>query len=153
MIKKIITTDTHYSGVIMSMMASQVTGVLFVCATVCSGADQRNHKTPRHWPLWGEFPHKGPVMRKMFPVGDAVTSSCMQTVICVNHRIDHTPIVIFNRWHIIINIVSKLSNLFSKYGEQIQCLQMLTGCIMSQICKCIWILISCYCLIRFQKSI
>ena len=28
----------------MSAMASQITGVLIVCSTVCSGADQRNHQ-------------------------------------------------------------------------------------------------------------
>ena len=31
----------HCSDVIMSSMASQVTGVLVVYATVCSGADQK----------------------------------------------------------------------------------------------------------------
>ena len=35
----------------MSPMASQITGVSIVCPTVCSGADQRNIKAPRHWPL------------------------------------------------------------------------------------------------------
>ena len=45
----------HYSDVIMSAMASQITGVSMVCSTVCLGADQRKHQTPRHWPLWGEF--------------------------------------------------------------------------------------------------
>ena len=30
-------------------------GVSIVYSTVCSGADQRNIKTPRHWHLWGEF--------------------------------------------------------------------------------------------------
>ena len=29
----------------MSAMASQITGVLFVCSTVCSGADQRKHRS------------------------------------------------------------------------------------------------------------
>ena len=38
----------------MSAMASQITGVSFIGATVCSGADQRNIKAPRNWPLWGE---------------------------------------------------------------------------------------------------
>ena len=38
-----------------SGMASQITGVTIVYSTVCSGADQRNIKAPRHWPLWGEF--------------------------------------------------------------------------------------------------
>ena len=45
----------HYSDVIMSAMACQITGALIVYLTVCSGADQENIKAPRHWPLWGEF--------------------------------------------------------------------------------------------------
>ena len=35
----------HYSDVIMSVMASQITGVLIVYSTVCSGADQRKHQS------------------------------------------------------------------------------------------------------------
>ena len=35
----------HYSDVIMSAMASQITGVSSVCSTVCSGADQRKHQS------------------------------------------------------------------------------------------------------------
>ena len=46
--------NRHYTDVINSAMASQITGVPIVCSTVCSGADQENVKAPRHWPLWGE---------------------------------------------------------------------------------------------------
>ena len=31
----------HYSDVIVSAMASQITGVSFVCSAVCSGADKK----------------------------------------------------------------------------------------------------------------
>ena len=34
----------HYSDAIVSAMASQITGVLIVHSTVCSGADGRKHK-------------------------------------------------------------------------------------------------------------
>ena len=52
----------------MNVMASQITGVSIGYSIVCSGADQRNIKAPRHWPsVTGEFPHKGPVTRKMLP--------------------------------------------------------------------------------------
>ena len=45
----------HYSDVILSAMASQITGVTIVCLTVFLGADQRKKiKAPSHWPLWGE---------------------------------------------------------------------------------------------------
>ena len=33
----------HYAGVIMGATESQITGVLIVCSTVCSDADQRKH--------------------------------------------------------------------------------------------------------------
>ena len=42
---------SYYSDVIMIAMASRITGV----STVCSGADQKNIKAPRHWPSWGDF--------------------------------------------------------------------------------------------------
>ena len=35
----------HYNDVIMSAMASQITGVSIVCSTVYSGADQRKHQS------------------------------------------------------------------------------------------------------------
>ena len=38
--------NVHYSYVIMSAMASQITGVLIVCLNVCSVADQRKHQSP-----------------------------------------------------------------------------------------------------------
>ena len=46
--------EDHYSHVIMSAMASQITSVSIVYSTVCSGAEE-NIKALRHWPLWGEF--------------------------------------------------------------------------------------------------
>ena len=64
-------TDTHYSDVIMSAMASLITGVSIVCSNGCSGAYQRKHQSsvplafvrgihrrPVH------SPHKGPVTPK-----------------------------------------------------------------------------------------
>ena len=38
----------------MSAMTSQITNVLIVYSTVCSGKINENIKAPRHWPLWGE---------------------------------------------------------------------------------------------------
>ena len=67
----------HYSDVIMTTMASQITGVSMVCSTVCSGADQRKHQ--RSAPLAFlrgihrspvDSPLKGPVTRKIFPFDD-----------------------------------------------------------------------------------
>ena len=66
----------------MSAMASVTTISMIVYSNIYSGADQRNFKAPRHWPLWGEFtgnrwipPQKGPVTRKMSPFGDVIMLS------------------------------------------------------------------------------
>ena len=47
----------------MCAIATKITGVSIVCSAVCSGADQRNIKAPRHWSLRGVStgPRKGPV--------------------------------------------------------------------------------------------
>ena len=63
----------------MSMMASQISGVLIVCSTVCSGADQRKHQIStslaflsgiQQWLV--DSPHKGPLAWKMFPFDDVI---------------------------------------------------------------------------------
>ena len=69
----------HYSGVIMSMMVSQITSVLIVYSTICSGADNRKHQSSaslafvrgiHRWPV--NSPHKGPVTQKLFPFDDII---------------------------------------------------------------------------------
>ena len=45
-------------------MASEITSVSIVFSTICSGSDQTIH----WWQV--NFPHKGPVTRKMFPFDD-----------------------------------------------------------------------------------
>ena len=61
----------------------RLTGVSIVCSTVCSGANQRKHKAPRHWPLWWDStgdswitlmdsPYRGPITRKIFPFDDII---------------------------------------------------------------------------------
>ena len=72
----------HHNGVIMSAMASQITGISIVCSTVGSGGDQRKCQSSaslafvrgiQRSPV--NSPHKGSVTRKikMFPL---MTSSC-----------------------------------------------------------------------------
>ena len=69
----------HYSGIIMSSMASQITGASVVYWIVCSGADQRKHQRStslafargiHRWPV--NSPHKGPVTQKMLPSVDLI---------------------------------------------------------------------------------
>ena len=63
----------------MSPMASQIPSLTIVYSNVYSGADHRKHQSSaslafvwgiRRWPA--NFPHKGPVTRKMFPFDDVV---------------------------------------------------------------------------------
>ena len=60
-------------------MTCQIIGVPIVCSAVCSGSDQRKHKSSatlvfcrgiHRWPV--DSPHKGPVTRKMFPFDDVI---------------------------------------------------------------------------------
>ena len=69
----------HYRDVIMSTRASQITSPTIVYSTISSGADQRKHQSYAslafvwdiyRWPV--NSPHKGPVMRKMFPFDDVI---------------------------------------------------------------------------------
>ena len=64
----------HSIDVIMSTMASSITGVSIVYSTVCSGAGKRKDQSSaslacvrgiHRWPL--NSPHKVPVTRKMIP--------------------------------------------------------------------------------------
>ena len=64
----------HYNGAIIDAMSYQITGISIVGSTIYSGADQRKHQSfaslafvrgIRRWPVVS--PHKGPVIRKMFP--------------------------------------------------------------------------------------
>ena len=69
----------HYSDVIMSAMASQITNLTTVCSTAYSGADKKKHQSStslafvrgiHRWPV--NSPHKGPVTRKFFPFDDVI---------------------------------------------------------------------------------
>ena len=69
----------HYGDVIMSTMASQITGDSIVCSTVCSGAEQGKRQSFAslafvRWihPSPVDSPHKGPVTRKIFPFDDVI---------------------------------------------------------------------------------
>ena len=69
----------HYNDVIMSAMASQITGVSIVCWPAGSDAGQRKHQSSTSLVLVREnnqrqvnSPHKRPVTRKMFPFDDVI---------------------------------------------------------------------------------
>ena len=48
-------TFGHYSDIIMSAMASQITSFMIVYSIVYSGEIKEDIKAPHHWPLWGEI--------------------------------------------------------------------------------------------------
>ena len=69
----------HYSDVIMSTIASQITSLAIVYSTVYSGADQRKYQISaslvfvrgiHRSPVYST--HKGPVTRKMLPFDDVI---------------------------------------------------------------------------------
>ena len=72
----------HYDDVIMTTIASQITGLTVVYSTVYSDPDQRNHQSSASLAfVWGihrgpvNSPHKWPVTRKMFPFDDVIMDS------------------------------------------------------------------------------
>ena len=69
----------HYSDIIMSYTASQITGISIVCSAIFSGADQRKHQISTSLAfVWGihrwlnNSPHKGPITWKMFPFDNVI---------------------------------------------------------------------------------
>ena len=112
-LKRSVSWENHYSNVLMSAMASQITNVLIVCSAVCSGADQRKHQSSALLAFVGgihqlpvDSPHKGPVSRKMFPFADAMlelpppSPPSPEMTWAPSDRQQQNPI---NRWNIHVN--------------------------------------------------
>ena len=71
--------QTHYTDVIMTEWASQITSLTIVYSAVYSGADQRKHQSSASLAFVRGIhrrpvnsPRKGPVTRKMFPFDDVI---------------------------------------------------------------------------------
>ena len=71
--------DMHYNDVIMSTIASQISGVTIVYSTVSSGINQRKHQSSASLASCAGIhrrpvnsPHKCPVTRKMFRFDDVI---------------------------------------------------------------------------------
>ena len=72
-------TVFHYNDVVMSASASPITSLTSVYSTVYSGSHQRKHQSSASLAFVRgihrssvNFPHKGPVTRKMFPFDDVI---------------------------------------------------------------------------------
>ena len=75
--------NSQYNDVTMSVIASQITSRTIVYSIIYSGTDQRKHQSStslafvmgiHQWLV--NSPHKGPVMRKMFPFDDVIMQMC-----------------------------------------------------------------------------
>ena len=80
-----IITRQHYTDIIMSLMASQITSLTIVYSPVCSGTDQRKRQSSaslafvrgiHRGPV--NSPHKRPVTRKKFPFDDVIMHNVKQ---------------------------------------------------------------------------
>ena len=78
--------DLQHNAVIISAMASQITGVTIDHSTVCSGADQRKYQSSasvafvrgiHRWPVTSL--HKWPVTRKLFSFDDVIMGRSVRT--------------------------------------------------------------------------
>ena len=72
-------SNPHYTDVIMTEGASQITSLTIVYSAVYSGRDQRKHQSSASLAFVRGIhrrpvnsPHKGPVTRKMFPFDDVI---------------------------------------------------------------------------------
>ena len=83
----------HYSDVIISAMASQITSLTIVYSTIYSRADQRKHQSSASLAFVRGIhrrpvnsPHNGPVTRKIFPFHDVImnTQECRQNIVKLN---------------------------------------------------------------------
>ena len=104
-----------YNDAIMSAVASQINSLTIVYSTCYSGADQRKHQAPRHWPLCGEFTGdrwitctKGQQHGKCFHL---MTSSC--------NVISKWNEIITGNWWPILQCSQLLHSLSKMYPEDI----------------------------------
>ena len=80
---------SHYNDVIMATIASQITSLTMVFATVYLDTDQRKDQSSASLAfLWGihrrpvNSPHKWPVTRKMFPFVNVITTVVNSKLSC-----------------------------------------------------------------------
>ena len=119
----------HYSDIIMSMMASQITSLTSVYPIVYSGADQRKHQSSAslafvRWPVNSpNTPHKGPVMRILFPFDDVImTTFCEMITSIIKTWHLHQTRLAFNSFQYkpLLLLWSVVVNLTSIYGPCLQ---------------------------------
>ena len=70
-------------------MTSQITGVSIVHLTVCSGADQRKHQSPYHWPRHRGVSHTKASNVEMFAFDNVIMKA---RVVCIFIGMYHTKL-------------------------------------------------------------
>ena len=98
----------HYRNVIMSAMVSEIIGVSVVCTIVCSGADQRKIKVPRHWPWNGSCVYCALVIA---PRGETTHEGV---------DVNNTPLSMINPDYNMMPAISVRINQYSAYYKQIK---------------------------------
>ena len=117
----------HYNDVIKIPMASQITSVSILSSSVCSGADVRKHQSSvslafvmgiHRWPV--NYPHTGPVTRKMVPFADVIMVPYLFTltttwllssgikpvsVFCVQHKNCSTVFGVYTDLNVVTDLV------------------------------------------------
>ena len=107
----------------MGAMVSEITSLTIVFWTVYSGADQRKYQSSRvtglcagNSPVTGEFPHKRPVMRNIFPFDDVImwffyTNECLPRAIVSlahSHKTDSLTWLIVFKYMLFENTFLKI---------------------------------------------
>ena len=142
----------HYNDVTMSSMASQITSLTIVYSTVYLDVDQRKYQSSASLAfVWSpvNFPHKGPVTRKMFPFDDVIMtifywteSSSLQVVACylIVTLVPLSKPMLFPLWKkCIINILkiktqkTVFENLLVKFKEGLSRGQWIKTCNLSEL--------------------
>ena len=85
--------QNHYSNVIMSVMASQITSRTIIYSNVYSGTDQRNHQNSASMAFWGgggEFTSDRRILRTKASnaENDVMTSSCPMPFLTAKNYIE-----------------------------------------------------------------
>ena len=108
----------HYKDIIMSVMASRITGLTIVYSSVYSGADQRKHQSSASLAFVRGIhrspvnsPHKRPVTRKSFHL---MTSSC--------HEANPNDCLVMASWY--VNVSTSLA--LCEGNPSVTCLYFLT---------------------------
>ena len=99
--RKVLCVLFHYSDVVMSAMALQISDVSIACSTVGSGAERKHQSSVSLAFVWGthrwpvDSPHKGPVTRKMLPFDDLIMRHVYVKLSSAVPLYKRAPIVVF----------------------------------------------------------